>query len=747
MGIDTSLDGAPDGALDEALFNPRSVALIGATADQAKNNSRVQRLLARAGYAGRIVPVNPGRAEVMGVPAFPDIRAAPGPIDHAFVMVPAAAVPDAIAGCAEKDVRVATIYSAGFAELGEAGRALQERVVAVARAGRVRLLGPNCLGLVNVTDGVPLTINAAVEAEALAPGWLGVVSQSGSMMGALLSRAAARGLGFSRLVSVGNECDLGVGEIAGMLVEDPATRVVLLFLETLRDAPALARAARRAHALGKAVVAYKLGRSDVGRRIAASHTGAMVGADELAATFFRENGILRVETLDGLMELPRLALGRRPPAGNRVSVLTGTGGGAAMVVDRLGLLGDQVVPPPPAMRAELAARGIELSDSPLIDLPMGGGRGQYTTVLTALQRSDHCDAVVAVLGSTARLRPAQVQENILSVYEGGKPVVMFAAPQADAALRLCDEAGIAGFRTPEACADALHAWLNWRAPREVATAPPERLRAAAALLRQAGGHDTPRREGGDSLPRREGGDTLPRREGGDTLPRRESGDTLDEAEACAVFEALGIEGPGSRIVGGPDEVGAVEGPVAAKLLSPDILHKTENGLVRLNLAGAEAVRAAVRDLLATARDRFPAARVRGVLVAPMQRGLLEVILGYRHDPEVGPVVVLGLGGVLAELRRSFVVRLAPVDAATAREMVAALPELRVLDGYRNLPRGDVAALARAVEAMSWLACLGGATVRDAEINPLIVRGEGEGVVAVDGLIALGEAAREEGATP
>ncbi|GGJ43311.1 acetate--CoA ligase family protein [Neoroseomonas lacus] len=687
--------------LADAIFRPRAIALIGATADQTKNNARAQRVLKKNGYGGRILPINPKAAEIMGDAAYPDIRAAPGPIDHAFIMVPAAAVPDAIAGCVEKRVKVATLYSAGFAELGAEGRAAQDRIVAMARKGGLRLIGPNCLGLVNVTDGVPITNNAAVEAEALKPGWLSVVSQSGSMMGALLSRAMARSFTFAKLASVGNESDIGAGEMAELMVEDEATRCVLMFLETLRDAPKLAAAARRAHALGKPIIVYKLGRSDVGRQIAVSHTGAMVGADELAATFFRENGILRVETLEGLVELPRLVLGRTPPKGNRVAVLTGTGGGAAMVVDGVGLRGDAVAGPTPEMRVRLAEQGIHISDSPLIDLPMGGGKGQYTTVLKELVASDHCDAVVAVLGSTARLRPTQVNENVLDVYDGSKPVAVFAAPQADEAIRICDEAGIAAFRTPETCADALHAFLNWRAPKPVESVPDAAWRGAAERLYAVGAP------------------------------------WLDEAQACEVFSALGIEGPGSRIVAAPDDAAGFTGPVAVKLLSPDILHKTDAGLVRLNVTGDDAIRATVAELLAIARDKFPNAVVKGVLVAPMHRGLAEVILGYRRDPEVGPVVMLGMGGVLAELKRSYCVRLAPVTEQTAMEMIASLPELMLIQGFRNLPRGDVAALARAIRSVSLLACLDGAPVQEAEINPLIIRAEGQGAVAVDGLIALG----------
>ncbi len=686
-------------ALAAALFRPRAVALIGATADPAKNNSRAQRLLVKAGYQGRIVPINPVRAEVMGVPAYKRVQDAPGPIDHAFIMVPAASVEEAVRGCVEAGVRAATIFSAGFAEVGPAGAVMQDRIVAVARAGGLRILGPNCLGLFNVASGVPLTVNAAFEAETLQPGYVGLVSQSGSMMGALMTRLQARGLGFSTLVSVGNECDLGVGELAEMVIEDEQTRILLLFIETFRDSAALARAARRAHDLGKAVIALKLGRSETGRRLAASHTGAMLGGDELAAAFFRDHGIMRVDTLESLVEMPRLVLGRRPPKGRRVAGLTGTGGAAALVLDRLGGLGDDVCGPPPEMRARLAAHGLDLPDAPLVDIPMGGTRQQYTAVLSEFMASDHCDAVLAVLGSTTRLRPGQVDENILAVDVTTKPLAVFIAPQAEAGMQKLDDAGVAGFRTPETCADSLHAYLNWHAPRPVPNAPPGLGRAASRLAEFGPG-------------------------------------ALDEAQSCSVFAELGIEAPRSQVVAGPADIGEFGGPVAIKLLSPDILHKTDAGLVRLNVVGRAAIEAAVGDLLAIAGQKFPQARIRGVLISPMERGLMEVILGYRHDPEVGPVVMLGLGGVMAELRHSLSVRLAPVDDATAGEMIAELAELRMLTGFRNLPRGDVAALARAVSALSMLAAISGTPVKDAEINPLIVREDGRGVVAVDGLVVI-----------
>jgi len=693
-------------SLAQSLFSPRSVALVGASADAAKNNARPQRFLRAHGYTGRILPINPGRDEIFGERAYPDVRSAPGPIDHAFIMVPAKAVPDVIDQCCEREVPVATIFSAGFAELGEEGLARQRAIVERARAGGLRLIGPNCMGVVNVPGHTALSINAVLADGALRPGPLSVISQSGSMLGTLLSRAQPRGLGFSKLVSLGNECDLGVGEIADLLVDDPDTGAILLFLETFRDAHHLAHAARRAHLAGKPVIAFKLGRSEVGRRAAASHTGAMVGGDELATAFFRAHGILRVDMMESLFELPMLVAGHRPPKGRRVAVLTGTGGAAAMVADRLGVLGAEVVAPPAAMIERLRAEGLPISDSPITDIPMGGSdKGAYTAILSALLDSDHCDAVVSVIGSSSRTNPQVVAERVLKANPRNKPLAVFLAPLADEGLALLHASAVAGFRTPESCADSVNAYLNWRTPVPECALDRNALESADAVLRRLG------------------------------APA--GSDRLNERDAGALFAALGIPTAPAQVINSPDQAIDAAGPVAVKLLSPDIPHKTDARMVCLNLTGP-AIAAAVRSMFTRAANEFPQARVDGVLVQSMEHGLAEVILGLRRDPELGPVVMLGSGGILAELRRSFSVRLAPVSLEAAHAMIDEVAELALLQGYRNLPRGDIDALARAVQSMSMLAAVSARTVAEAEINPLIVKAEGEGVVAVDGLVVFDE---------
>ena len=695
-----------DAKLRKAFLQPASVALVGATPDLKKVNSRPQRFLKRFGYGGRVLPINPSRSEVLGERAYPDLRSAPGPIDHAFVMTPAAAVPDVIDQCCELKIPVATLFTAGFAELGKQGLKRQRDMVRKARAAGLRLLGPNCMGLVNVHDRIPLTVNAVIEREELVPGPLSLVSQSGSMTGSILSRAQARGLGFSKLISVGNESDLGVGELADMLVDDADTGAILLFLETFRDADRLAEAARRAYAIGKPVIAYKLGRSSVGRQAATSHTGAITGPDEVATAFFREHGIIRVDSYESLFETAQLVRGHKPPRGKRVSVLTGTGGAAAMVVDRLGVLGADVTGPSPGIIGDLALKDIHVTDAPLTDIPMGRSEGgRYAMILSALLASDHTDAVVSVVGSSSQ-NPQTIVERVLVAHPlDRKPLGVFLAPLADAALVELQKNGVASFRTPESCADAVNAYLNWRAP-----GPRPSARDAAR--------------------------------GASTLAMSSPRERLSEREAGALFNALGIPIAESRVIVDPTQPVSLPGPFAVKILSPHIPHKTEAGLVRLDVSST-AVSAEAQRILQDARSHFPAAHIEGLLVQQMERGLAEVIVGYRRDPEIGPTVVLGLGGITAELMKKVSVRIAPVTLETAREMIEEIRELEILKGFRNLPRGDVDALARAVCSMSLLAEVDARTVSEAEINPLIVKEQGSGVVAVDGLVVFGAAVRPD----
>ncbi len=690
-------------ALADCLLRPRSVAVVGASADPAKNNGRPVRYLRKHGYPGPIYPVNPAYETLEALPCYPSLRAVAAPIDHALVMVPQAAVEGVIDDCLAAGVRCASIFTGGFAESGAEGAARQRRLVERARAGGLRLLGPNSLGVVNTRLPMALSANAVLERPSLPAGRFGLVSQSGSLIGALVSRGQARGIHFSSLVSVGNESDLSVGEVAAMMIEDPDTDVVALFLETLRDRSALETMAAKAEATGKPVLAYVLGRSELGRSLAQSHTGALAGQGAAMDACLADLGVLRVEVFESLIEAPPLLARRARPAGRRVAVVTTTGGGGAVVADHLGGRGLEVVPPPQALRSRLGAHGLEIGESPVVDLTMAGTReATVDACLASLMHAPEVDAVVMVVGSSSEFHPDLAVKPLTRWAEAAKPVVAFLLPNAERSLAMLAEAGIAAFRTPEACADALAAYLGWRAPRLPEARP---LPAAAAAL----------------------------------LERRRGAGALNELEALQLFAGLGAETVGCQVVPldgpVPDDLPY---PAVAKILSPDIAHKSDLGGIALGLADAEALQAAglrIRESVATAR---PQARLEGLLVQPMTRGLGEAIVGFRVDPLAGPVVMVGVGGVLAEIYRDIALRLAPVEEAEALAMIGEVKGLAPLLGARGHAKGDVAALARCIVALSRLATDAGPAVLEAEINPVMVMPEGQGALALDGLVRLTE---------
>lgn len=665
-----------------ALLAPSSIALIGASGDPARLTARAQIYLRKHGYAGALHPVNPRASEVLGERAYARVEDIPVPIDFAYILLGTGQVESQIAAVAAKGAQVACILADGFAEAGPEGQALQDRCVAAAKAAGLRLLGPNSMGIINIPAKIAASVNAALEAETLPPGRIALVSQSGSMLGAIMSRGAARGLGFSHLIATGNEADLTAGEIAAMLVQDPDVDAVMLFLEAIRSPEHYVEAARLAHAAGKPLIAYKLGRSSYGAELATSHTGALAGSDAAAEAFFRANGILRATMLESFLELPALVLGRKPLATphRAVSVLTTTGGGGAMVVDALGVAGIETRAPDAAATEKLHAVDMH-PHGRLLDMTLAGTKPErIEAAITALAAAHDTDAIIPVIGSSAQFRPADAVAGILrgrDAVGAEKLVTAFLVPQADASLQLLAEAGIPAFRTPESLADAMRAYLDWRAPAAAGVSAPPRFDLTAAP---------------------------------------------DEADARDLFAALGLATPYARMSTPADVPAEMRYPVALKILSPDIAHKTEMGGVALNLADAAALAATAERMAARVKAAAPEARLTGFLVQPMARGLAEVILGFRRDPEVGPVVLLGAGGVLAELHRDVSLRLAPIDAAGAREMIAEVRALRVVEGWRGLPKGDVEALVAAIVAVSRLAAMPG--IAEAEINPLMIHESG-----------------------
>jgi acetate---CoA ligase (ADP-forming) len=681
--------------LRQFLLSPRSVAIVGQSNDPSKAAGRPLKFLRQLGYAGRIYPINARRDEVLGERAYPSLAALPEVPEHAYIVTQTDAAVEAVEECGRLGVKVATVLADGFAEAGPAGLAREARLRDVVAKTGLRLVGPSSLGVVNLREGVMLTANAALDEKELPVGRIFAGSHSGTMIGALLTRGKARGIGFAGAVSVGNEVDLALGDVCAATLDDPDIDGYILFLETLRHADRLRAFALAAAARGKPVLAYKLGRSAAARDLAATHTGALAGEDDVADAFLADCGIARVETFEALIEgLPLLA---RVPARSRharppsVAVVTTMAGGATTVVDPLATRGITITQPSPDTYARLAAAGIKVAKARIVDLTIAGAHYEAVKgTLDILLSAPEFDLVVAVIGSSARSQPEKSVKPLIDSASAARPLAAYMVPDAPVALAQLAAAGIAAFRAPEACADAVAAALRRRPPR-----------ADAVHV---------------SAPMGEGR-------------------LLDELQAYALLDRLGVaHAPSVAIEAAASALPPLPFayPVAAKVLSAEIAHKSDIGGVALGIPDGAGLIAAIGRM--TAAVATHGRRLDRVLVQPMIAGVGEALVGYRVDRDVGPLIMVAAGGVFTEIYRDRSLRLAPVDLDTAREMIGEVRGFALLSGYRGKPAGDLDALAQAIAALSRLAH--DAAVLEAEINPLIVRPAGQGVTAVDAVVRV-----------
>lgn len=697
--------------LREALLRPKRVALIGASGTKGRVTARPQTYLMAHGFSGEVLPVNPGRSEVQGVPAYPSISDVPGPVDHAYILLDTDGALDALDACGQAGVPVVSMLADGFAESGPEGAARQARLAETAARYGTALLGPNSMGV--VAGGFACTTNPIFANMDLPqpdrPGArFAVISQSGSIIGALASRAAAVGLGFAAYVSTGNEARLGVGEIGLELVDDPNLDGFVLFLETLRRTDQIALFAARAAELGKPLLAFLVGRSEAGTHLAASHTGAMAGGARAIEAFLSANGIQLLDNFEALAETANaLALRSRLVARPRsVTVITTTGGGGGMVFDRIGQAGVSLRGLSEAARGRLADQGIAVKPGALVDVTLAGARYEtMRAVIEAAVEDPETGLVVAAIGSSAQFNPEQAVNPIVDVVRAGgasdAPVVAVPIPNAPESLHLFNGSSVPAFRTMEAAAEGIAALLSPPSARMIVNAKlPEQ--AALALA--------------DAPP-----------------------GPMTEAEAGKVFAALGIAAPPSMLVSAVEAVGQIgfEGPYVLKVVSRDILHKTDLGGVALGLADRDAVEQALGAMRARIANAVPDARIDGYLIQQMASGGVgEAIIGLTRDPVAGPMISVGMGGVMTEIYQDIVLRPAPVSVEEAAAMLSEVQGFALFRGWRGGARGDLGALAAVVSAISGLAAE--SRVCEAEINPVLVMPEGSGVLALDALITLQE---------
>lgn len=691
------------------LLSPSSIAVIGASADPGKTAGRPVAYLQKHGFAGRVMPVNPKTDRIGELPCYPDVGSLPGVPDVAIVLLGAERAHVAVKQLADMGCAAAIVLASGYTETGEEGAQRQKQLKEA--AGSMRLLGPNTIGLVNLTDSIVLSPSGALEMDAFPVGSVGVVSQSGGILGSLLSRAAARGIGLSKLISTSNEVDLELADFIDYLAEDQATSVIALYIETVRNPEKFRAACLKAARLGKTVVAFKIGRSEAGAQAAVSHTGAMAGADSMYDALFKQVGVIRAQSFSDLLDIPAALATQRKLRGNRIAILTSTGGAGTLVSDDLGAAGFETPVPDDDTAHKLRAlqTGSEaVLDRNPIDVTLAGLRPDLLRgAITALQASPAYDALVVIVGSSSLAMPELLVDAVRDCLSNSdKPVMAYVSPHAPEIGALLTRCGVPAYAAAESCTAALAGMLH----ANEFEAPDDSL---AALQ------------------------TRP-------LPELPVG-TLDEAQAKALFAGFGVPCTPERIVedGGEAEAAAraLGDRVVLKLLSSEIVHKSDVGGVALGLT-AETISDRLEKMAAQV-EAGTGTRPARFLVQQMVGEGTELILGMHRDA-LGTAVLLGMGGVTAELFKDTSMRLLPsVDGrlrglthAEAMSMARELHTWPLLDGFRGRPRADVSALADVVVSFSNMVAQLGERLREAEINPVFVLPEGQGVMAADGLAVL-----------
>lgn len=684
----------------DRLLAPRSVALIGASEDVTRIGGRPIAAMLAAGFKGDIWPVNPKRETVQGLRCYASVDDLPGAPDAAIIAVPAKLVSETVEALDRKGCGAATLFSAGFAEMGEDGAAAQAEMLS--RVTNMRLLGPNTLGVYNVDIGYYGTFSSSLDTGWPRPGNIGIASQSGAFGAHLGALARDRGLGVSVLISTGNEADITVADAIHWMALRDGTDVICTYMEGVNDPTALLAALDAARAAGKVVVILKAGRSAVGAQAAASHTASLVGDAAVADTVFEAHGAIMVRDPQSLMDIAYVASRGIRPAAHSLGVITISGGAGIVISDEAERIGLPMPAMPDGAQARLKAilpyasptNPLDCTAQALNDPSLfekftraaleEGGYGAVLCFLTYVAGSPAMSE--AILDAIRPLR-REYPDRIIAFCAIGAPEVMAAY----------DAEGILVFDDPCRAARAIHALTAPQAQEAVLPAP------------------------------------LPV-----DLPAR----APDEAEAKRLLSAAGIAcAPEEAVQDADAAVAAAErlsGPVVMKILSPDILHKSDIGAVRLNLTTPDAIRAAYGEITENVARHAPEARITGMLVARQLTGGTECLMGISRDPTFGPVAAFGLGGIFVELLGDVAIQPCPFDEAAAREMILSIRGAGILTGARGRPPADIAALASMLSRLSRFAAGAGDRLVSIDLNPVLALAEGQGAFALDAVIEIDE---------
>jgi len=703
------------------LLWPQSVAVVGASSDVQGLRGRILQTILSHPFAGRVYPVSRSATEVQGLKAYSSVEILPEPADFAILIVPAQYVPAELERCGRAGIKAAMILSSGFAEEGEAGARMQDDICVIARRYDMAVSGPNSEGFVNIPAAFCPTFSPALDknagpikpARALGAGQVSVISQSGGLGFAVFDRARLRNLAFRHIVTTGNEAALEAVDFLDYILNEGMTDVFLLLLEDVKSPEQFKRVAEKALRAGKPIIVGKIGRSEAGARAVASHTAALAGSEASYRAVFDRYGLIEARELDDMIDFAVgfLACGDRMPAGKRIGICTASGGAGVWMADACVAAGLEVPVLDEATRKSIDVHipSYGTSQNPVDCTAQGVHKVGYATFAHLVAQSSLIDGITVVV--TAR-RSTFLEidlpklENLKK--DTRKPIYMWTYTlPSDRSVEIVNAAGYPLFTSAFGCARTIRAMGDYRAsrertlnkPRTACTPHPAYEKVHAALAASA--------------------------------------TVLSEYQTRSLLQAYGIDGNVGRLAGSAAEAEAaarmIGGPVAVKVQSADILHKTEVGAVALNV-GPEDARAAYESVLESAKRLVPTAEIEGVLVQPMARAGREVIVGISRDECWGPLLMLGLGGVLVEAVRDAVLAPVPLDHDVALALIHRLKASAVFGSYRGMPPADTEALADLMVKLSQFAFDHADDVAEVDLNPVIVRARGDGITVVDALM-------------
>jgi acetyltransferase len=689
----------------QPFFSPQGVALIGASTSPQKLSYGILENMSRYGFTGKIYPVNPNAKEILGHTCYADISQVPDPVDLAVIVLPAQATLPVMKACGERGIKSVIIISGGFKEVGGEGKALEQEILETAHKYGMRFIGPNCVGTVGLHSGFNSTfINGLPDV-----GSIGFVSQSGAVCGGVVDYVQDKGIGFSVFASLGNEADVTETDLIEFLADDPNTKVIAAYVEAINNGPRFIETAKRV-TRKKPIVILKAGRTQAGARSVSSHTGSLAGAHSAYAAAFKQSGVIEANTISELFDIA-MALANQPlPKGNRVAVLTNAGGPAALLADSLSANGltleDLSAETKQALRAGLVPSA--QVENP-VDMLGGASPAEYNLAVSTAAKDPNVDIVIPVLVPQSLVSVVDVAKNIVqAAATTQKTVISFL--MGDHSIKegraFLHAHQIPNYEYPERIGPVLGAMLRYSRLQQSAVEPALALKG------------------------------IQKEQAAKILKGKSS---LGEADTRPLLEAYGIPVVHGAVATSADEAAALAEnyatPVVLKIVSPDILHKSDVGGILLNVQGGEAVRAGYESLMAAVKKAKPEARLEGVLVEQMALPGNEVIIGMQRDAQFGPLVMFGMGGIYVELLTDVSFRVAPLTRKDAQDMILETKAGKLLQGLRGAKASDIDAVVDTLLRLSQLA-VDFPEISEVEINPLSVAQQGKGVLALDGRVIL-----------